>query len=315
MSDGHDSGSGRDSAAPDPSPRLDPRAVAASFGAASTRYDGAAWLQSAVRTELLSRVDLLRAPPRAVLDLGAGTGAAAAALKRRFARATVTAADISAPMLDVARRHSRFWRRIRCVEADARQLPFDDAGLDLVFSNLMLQWLQPPDAALAEMRRVLKPGGLLLLTSFGPETLQELRAAWAAADAGVHVNAFVDVHDLGSALQRAGFAEPVLDVDRHVHHYPDARALMTELKTLGAHNLDSRRAKGLTGRAAFGRMLAAYESQRTARGLPATWQVVYAVAWAGPGAPGGTGGARPGADGETRVDVADLRASLARRRR
>ena len=124
------------------------RHVARSFGAASSGYDAAAWLQTAVRTELLSRLDLLRQPPRAVLDLGAGTGIAAAAIKQRFRRASVTAADIAAPMLVQTRKHSRFWRPIRCVEADARALPFDDASFDLVFTNLMLQWLQPPDLAL-----------------------------------------------------------------------------------------------------------------------------------------------------------------------
>ena len=140
----------------------------------------AAGLQTAVRNELLSRLDLLRQTPRAVLDLGAGTGVAAAEIKRRFRRAAVTAADIAAPMLQVARRRSRFWRPIRCVEAAARARPFDDASFDLVFTSLMLQWLQPPDAALREIRRVLKPGGLLLASSFGPETLQELRSAWTS---------------------------------------------------------------------------------------------------------------------------------------
>jgi malonyl-CoA O-methyltransferase len=291
-------------------PQLDPRAVAASFGAASRSYDAAAWLQTAARTELLSRLPLLRTPPGAVLDLGAGTGLAAHALKRRFRRATVTAADIAAPMLEVARRRSRFWRPVRCVLADARELPFDDASFDLVFSNLMLQWLTPPDAALAQMRRVLKPGGLLLLSSFGPETLRELRQAWEAGDDGVHVNDFIDVHDLGSALARAGFAEPVLDVDRHLHHYADTRELMRELKALGAHNLDPRRARGLTGRAAFERMNAAYEVQRTSAGLPATWQLVYAVAWAHADEK-----AFRTIAGETRIDLAQLRASLASKTR
>lgn len=292
--------------------QLDPRAVAASFGAASGRYEAAAWLQGLVRAELLSRIEALPAPPRAVLDLGAGTGLAALAMKRRFRRARVTAADIAAPMLQVARRRSRFWRRIHCIEADARALPFEDGAFDLVFSNLMLQWLHPPDAALAEMRRVLRPGGLLLLSSFGPETLQELRAAWLAADDGVHVNEFVDMHDLGSALHRAGFAEPVLDCDRHLRHYADARALMRELKDLGAHNVDARRARGLTGRGAFTRMLDAYEAHRVPAGLPVTWQVVYVTAWASEDKPGTAG---MDETGETRIGVENLRASLARRRR
>ena len=140
---------------------------------------------------------------------------AAQQLKRRFRRAQVVAADIAPQMLAATRRRSRWWRPIRCVEADARALPFESASFDLVFTNLMLQWVDPPDWRWPQMRRVLRPGGLLLASSFGPETLQELRAAWAEVDDGAHVNRFVDVHDLGRALQRAGFAEPVLDVDRH----------------------------------------------------------------------------------------------------
>ena len=289
---------------------IDPVAVARSFGAASRSYDAAATLQSAVREELLSRLDLLRQPPGTVLDLGAGTGIAAVQLKRRFRGAVVTAADIAAPMLQVARGRSRFWRPIRCVEADARALPFEDASFDLVFTSLMLQWLQPPDTALQEIRRVLKPGGLLLASSLGPETLRELRSAWAVADTGVHVNDFVDVHDLGGAVARAGFTEPVLDVDRHLRHYSDARALMRELKALGAHNVNPQRARGLTGRGAFGRMNAAYESQRQPAGLPATWQVVYAAAWASDAAVS----VRSSLDtGEVRISADSLRGSLRRR--
>ena len=284
--------------------------VARSFGAASRSYDAAAVLQAEVREELLSRLSLLKTTPLAALDLGCGTGAGALAIKRQFRRAQVTAADLSPAMLDRARRHSRFWRRIRCVEADARQLPFEPASFDLVFTNLMLQWVQPLDAALAQIRRVLRPGGLLLASSFGPLTLQELRAAWSAADDGVHVNDFVDMHDFGSALQRAGFAEPVLDVDRHLRHYPDATALMRSIKAIGAHNLHAARRRGLTGRGAYARMVEAYEAQRAERGLPATWQVVYAVAWAPDTRP-----AAAAVENEVRIDARQLRDQLAARRR
>ena len=173
----------------------------------------------------------------------------------------------------------------------------------------MLQWVQPLDAALAEIRRVLRPGGLLLASSFGPLTLQELRTAWAAADDGVHVNDFIDMHDFGAALQRAGFSEPVLDVDRHRRHYADAAALMQSIKAIGAHNVHAARRRGLTGRQAYARMVQAYEAQRAAAGLPATWQVVYAVAWAPESLPG-----RAAVGGEVLIELGQLRDQLARRR-
>lgn len=279
--------------------------VARSFGAASRRYDDAARLQALVREELLSRLSLLREPPRDVLDLGAGTGLGARALKRAYPRARVTAVDLSAAMLEQARRHSRFWRPIRCIEADARSLPIESASVDLVFTNLMLQWVDPLDAGLAEIRRVLRPGGLLLASSFGPLTLQELRVAWSGADAAVHVNQFVDMHDFGSALQRAGFSEPVLDVDRHLRHHIDAATLMREIKAIGAHNVHVNRRRGLTGRAAFQRMIEAYEKLRGPQGLPATWEVVYAVAWANAQAHGVAA-----APGEFHIGLEQLRDSL-----
>ena len=285
------------------------QAVARSFSAASRRYDDVAILQTLVREELLSRLSLLRATPRAVLDLGAGTGLGALALKRAFPRARVTATDLSAAMLQQARRHSRFWRPIRCIEADARSLPIETASVDLVFTSLMLQWVDPLDDALVEIRRVLKPGGLMLASSFGPLTLQELRAAWAEADAGVHVNDFVDMHDFGSALQRAGFSEPVLDVDRHLRHYADAATLMREIKAIGAHNVRAERRRGLTGRGALQRMDAAYEKLRGPQGLPATWQVVHAVAWA----PEHAQVMEP-APGEFHIGLEQLRGSLKNRK-
>jgi len=171
----------------------------------------------------------------------------------------------------------------------------------------MLQWVQPLDEALVEIRRVLRPGGLLLASSFGPLTLQELRAAWAEVDEGVHVNDFVDMHDFGSALQRAGYSEPVLDVDRHLLHYADAATLMRGIKAIGAHNVHAQRRRGLTGRAALQRMNAAYERLRQPQGLPATWQVVYAVAWAPEHAPVA---ATPG---EYHIGLEQLRGSLKQR--
>jgi malonyl-CoA O-methyltransferase len=260
---------------------LDRRAVARAFDRASGSYDAAAELQQRVRLELLGRLEELQVSPRAVLDLGAGTGHGARALKRRYPGATVVAVDIATGMLEQARRQSRWLRRFERVRADAYALPFADGSFDLVFSNLMLQWCDDLDAVFAEIARVLKPGGLLSFSTFGPGTLAELRESWAAGDATNHVNHFFDAHALGSALMHAQLKEPVLDVDRMVVGYPDVMTLMRELKAIGAHNVTQGRPRGLTGRRRLAAMTQAYESLRREGRLPATWEVIHASAWGG----------------------------------
>jgi malonyl-CoA O-methyltransferase len=267
-----------------PDPRqifaLDRRAVARAFDRASAGYDAAAALQERVRGELMSRLDELKIVPQSILDLGAGTGHGARALKRRYPQALVVAADIAPGMLDRARQQSRWLRRFERVRADAYTLPFAAASFDLVFSNLMLQWCDDLDAVFGEIARVLKPGGLLLFSTFGPGTLGELREAWGrAGDSSNHVNHFFDAQALGSALLQASLAEPVLDVDRIVEGYDGVLDLMRELKAIGAHNVTRGRARGLTGRRRLAAMTQAYESLRRDGKLPATYEVIHASAW------------------------------------
>jgi malonyl-CoA O-methyltransferase len=260
---------------------IDRQAVARAFDRASVSYDAAAALQDRVRNELLSRLDELQQQPRSVLDLGAGTGHGTRALKRRFPNAVVVAVDIAPGMLEQARQQSRWLRRFERVRADAYALPFADAAFDLVFSNLMIQWCDDLDAVFGEIARVLKPGGLLLFSTFGPGTLAELRDAWSASDASNHVNHFFDAQALGSALMQARLSEPVLDVDRSVETYPDVMTLMRELKAIGAHNVTQGRTRGLTGRRRLAAMMRSYETHRRDGKIPATWEVIHATAWGG----------------------------------
>ncbi len=252
---------------------MDPRGSGAQLRRRQSQLRCRGMAADAPRDELLSRLDLLRTPPGAVLDLGAGTGLAA----RRDQAALSPRAR--SPRRTSPRPCSK-WRadaaasgaRSAACEADARALPFDDASFDLVFSNLMLQWLQPPDAALARDAPRAEAGRLAAAQQLRAETLRELRAAWAAADGGVHVNEFIDVHDLGSALARAGFIEPVLDVDRasaplRRRARPDARTEGT-----GRPQPANRSAPAASPVVrAFGRMNAAYEcsapASRVARDL------------------------------------------------
>jgi len=260
---------------------IDGGRVRRSFGRAARGYDAAAILQSRVRTELLDRLEVVRIEPTVVLDLGAGTGHASLALKRRYRGAQVVALDLAPGMLQEAGRRQTLLRRFRRVCADAAALPLGTDSVDLVFSNLMLQWCNDPDAVFGECRRVLKPGGLLTFTTFGPDTLVELRRAWAAADDGhTHVNRFIDMHDLGDALVRSGLVEPVMDVERYTLTYATVRDLMRDLKAIGAHNANAGRPRGLTGKGALERMAAEYETHRREARLPATYEVVFGQAWA-----------------------------------
>jgi malonyl-CoA O-methyltransferase len=282
--------------------RLDTHRVRASFDRASSGYDLAAALQARVRAELLERLALFKLAPRVALDLGTGTGGGAQALRGAYRRALILALDSAPGMRREARRRSGLFRRFERIQADAAQLPLATASVDLVLSSLMLQWCDDLAAPLAEVRRVLAPGGLFALSTFGPDTLHELRESWAAVDGDSHVNRFLDLHDVGDALMRAGFAEPVLDVERVVLTYPDTVALMRDLKSIGAHNATRGRPRSLTGPARMQRMRAAYEEFRRDGLLPASFEVVYATAW------GGTDrAAAPLIAGEARIPVAAIR--------
>jgi malonyl-CoA O-methyltransferase len=282
--------------------RLDRARLRASFDRASAGYESASGLQARVAAELLERLAAFDFTPAVVLDLGAGTGRVTRELKRRYRRALVIALDLSPGMLREARRHQLPWRRFERVCADAMRLPLADASVDVVFSSLMLQWCEPLSAALGEVRRVLRPEGFFAFSTFGPDTLNELRTAWASADGYNHVNRFIDVHDVGDALVHAGLMEPVLDVDRVTVDYADVLALMRDLKSIGAHNVTAGRPRALAGRARLERVEGAYESFRRDGRLPATYEIIYGASW-------GAVGRRtaPAIAGEARIAPGSIR--------
>jgi malonyl-CoA O-methyltransferase len=280
---------------------LDPRAVRNSFDRASSAYEAAAVLQASVADELLSRLDAFAFRPGVVLDLGAGPGRATALLKRKYRHGLVIALDIAPGMLQQAKQHQRLFQRFQRVCADANRLPFADASVDVIFSSLMLQWCHP-DWAFAEVRRVLKPEGFFAFSTFGPDTLKELRASWAAVDDYHHVHQFMDMHDVGDALVRAGLMEPVLDVEHVRLTYSSALDLMRDLKTIGAHNVTAGRARGLTGKSRLQQMQSAYEALRIDGRLPATYEIVYGAAWGSAGRRGSSV-----VDGEVRISPGAIR--------
>jgi len=169
-------------------------------------------------------------------------------------------------------------RRPALVCADIERLPLATGCAQLAFSNLALQWCKAENA-FAEVARVLEPGGLFLFSTFGPDTLKELRAAFAAADRHDHVNSFVDMHDLGDALVAAGLADPVMEMEMITLEYASVEAVARDLKAIGAGNALPDRPRGLSGRGRWRQVAESYERHRRDGVLPASWEVIYGHAW------------------------------------
>jgi malonyl-CoA O-methyltransferase len=250
------------------------RWVGRSFGAAAPGYDGLAGLQRAVGLGLLSRWPERIAAPGAILDVGAGTGYFAVELMKRHPESRLIALDIAEGMLRVARERLRGGEAASCVCGDAEALPLADRSVSLIFSNLAIQWCPNLVAVFREFRRVLKPGGVVLFSTFGAATLAELRLAWAAVDAYSHVNDFADADDIAAALDEAGFGDVVLDAEIRMLEYRDVGSLMRELKGLGAHNVTVGRPRHLTGKTAMQRMFDAYGAKTETGGIRASFETV-----------------------------------------
>jgi malonyl-CoA O-methyltransferase len=277
---------------------IDKARARASFGRAANTYDASAILQKQVREEMLSRLDLVNLTPLTILDAGCGTGLASHALQKRFVNSQVVSLDFSIPMLQKTHDTNPNNSLIGLVKnlfggakenllcADIESLPLANASVGLVWSNLAIQWCNDLDVTLKEFHRVLQPEGLLMFSTFGPDTLKELRIATNSQTSVTNVNRFIDMHDIGDAMVRSGFCDPVLDVERFTLTYDDVISVMRDLKSIGAHNANDGRARGLLGRGFLRNIEASYEQFRQGPKneggkLPATFEVVYGHAWRG----------------------------------
>jgi malonyl-CoA O-methyltransferase len=263
--------------------RLDTARVRRQAARAAPSYDASAWLPRQVAEAIMEHLLPVRLQPARVLDAGAGTGICSRLLCRHYPKARVISLDCCPPMLRAGRPRRPRWPRRPSKRAflcgDAQHLPLTDQSIDLLVSSLMLPSCPAPDAVLAEFHRVLAPGGLLMFSSLGPDTLWELRESWLAVDNKVHVHAFFDMHDVGDALLRAGFRDVVMDTERLRGQYPNVADLGRELQALGAANAASGSAKGLTTRAQYAALEQAYEAFRKGATLPASFEVVFGHAW------------------------------------
>ena len=259
------------------------RLMRKAFNEAATRYDAAAILQQEVCNRMAERLEYIKHQPNTVLDAGSGTGFGREKLQAAYPKANVVELDIAHAMLLAARQKTSRWKRLfkdpPAVCGDIEQLPLADNSLDMIWSNLAIQWVNDLDKAFAEFHRVLAPNGLLMFSTLGPDTLKELRQAFAGVDQADHVNRFVDMHDIGDGLVKNGFATPVMDMEYITLTYQDVRTVMQDLKAIGAHNVMHGRPAGLMGKQRWQRVIDNYETLRKDGQLPATYEIVYGHAW------------------------------------
>ncbi|MDA3833707.1 MAG: malonyl-ACP O-methyltransferase BioC, partial [Spirochaetales bacterium] len=235
--------------------------------------------------------------PKYILDVGTGTGILAEKMVARYPKAQLIGIDLALNMLQQAsRKHptapQSLLQKMQApfkpiapvwINADTYQLPIKTGSIDLLVSNLMLQWCDDLDSVFKEFRRVLRPQGVLIFTSFGPNTLKELRQAWAKTDEKQHINFFIDMHDVGDALIRNGFGQPVMDSEDFTLTYEKPMGVLKDLKAIGATNAYADRQTGLMGKQRFATMLNHYEAtrqNRTDQRIPATYEVIHGHAWA-----------------------------------
>lgn len=264
---------------------IDKRQVRRAFSRAAHDYDAAAVLQREVCTRMLERLDYIKLQPSRLLDVGSGTGWGTRQLGERYPKAEITALDIAIGMLQVARGTSSWWNKLfkskreNYLCADVEAIPIASNSVEMVWSNLALQWCNDLPATFVELQRVLKVDGLLIFSSFGVDTLHELRTAFHDVDGYNHLNRFADMHDIGDMLVAAGFTDPVMEMERITLTYNDVRAVMQDLKSIGAHNATAGRAPGMMGKAAWQRVTENYEKLRHDGKLPSTFEIIYGHAW------------------------------------
>jgi malonyl-CoA O-methyltransferase len=264
---------------------IDKREVRRAFSKAASTYDAAAIMQREVCIRMLEKLDIIKIQPQRVLDVGSGTGWGTRQLGERYPQADVIALDIAIGMLQAARGTSGWWKKLFAGKrenylcADVEALPLVAQSVDMVWSNLAVQWCNDLPATFVELHRVIKSDGLLMFSTFGPDTLQELRIAFHGVDGYNHVNRFVDMHDVGDMLVAAGFADPVMEMEKITLTYNDVRAVMQDLRSIGAHNATTGRAQGMMGKARWAHIVRNYETLRRDGRLPATFEIVYGHAW------------------------------------
>ncbi|MGE8473342.1 MULTISPECIES: methyltransferase domain-containing protein [Burkholderiaceae] len=284
-------------------PAYDSRRLRKIFDRRAATFNDVAFLPREIAQRMRERLDYIKVNPAQVLDAGCGAGDDLPALRERFPEAPVFGTDLSRAMLARAVQHDATdtsWRRFlpaslgkalgsrgpRFAQADFSALPFAAGAFEFIWSNLALHWHSRPDLVFPEWQRVLKVNGLLMFSTLGPDTLKELRGAYAEIEAahGVnthkHVIDFVDMHDLGDMLVESGFEIPVMDQETLTITYKSPESLLADVRRWGAYPFRREASPGVASRRMQKALLAALEARRRADGtIPLTFEVIYGHAW------------------------------------
>lgn len=264
---------------------IDKKQVRRAFSRAANQYDASAVLQREVCIRMLEKLDYVKLKPTRLIDVGSGTGWGTRQLSERYPKADITSLDIAIGMLQASRGTASWWKKIFTTPresylcADVEALPIATDSVEMVWSNLALQWCNDLPATFVELNRIIKTEGLLMFSTFGVDTLHELRVAFDGVDGYNHVNRFTDMHDIGDMLVAAGFADPVMEMEKLTLTYDDVRAVMQDLKSIGANNATAGRAQGMMGKVTWQRITQNYEKLRRDGKLPATFEIIYGHAW------------------------------------
>ncbi len=261
---------------------LNKELISKDFSNAADTYDAAAIVQQEICNRAVERLQMLKLEPETILDIGSGTGKSTRGLQKQYPSAHVISSDVALPMLEqLKQRQPPLQQAASTLCCDAEKISIKDESLDLVFSTSTFQWCEELQQVFAECWRILKPNGVLVFTTFGPDTLKELRQSWALVDQQIHVHSFMDMHHVGDLLLASLYSDPVVDMEVITIEYQDSRQLLRDLKATGSRGKFSGETgvDGLMGKRKFQKFEQAYEQFRQKNGLlPASYEVIYGYA-------------------------------------
>lgn len=252
------------------------------FNRASAHYDRYAYIQREIGLRLLAHLDVMKLAPTRILDIGTSTGYIAQLLQGRYPDASVYGIDLAENLLQQAQRKSTSQSaatKIAYICADAEALPFPAQQFDCVVSNLTLQWCDI-QRVFSEVQRILKPNGLWLFSTLGPDSLFELRRSWQDIDTAAHTLDFTDLHDIGDAIIKARFTEPVMEMEKITFHYASMAELLADIRGIGAQNIHPQQSQGLMGKQRWQTFLERFQQLFCRDTIyPLTYEIVYGHAW------------------------------------